>query len=182
MPTRIGANRNARSDLLESRQANAGHKFASAKKITASNPIAMASNLLAMADGLQPKRSRSKHILYARTRTSTVREERPLVVGISHECWKVLVSLALHRVLIEGLSVFSPVLVDSSVLLRVLGSSLSFHWVHLPLLASSRGVWTKGRYKATRHRVRQTKGDFRTSIAFFYEPNFDAVLQLHFIC
>ncbi|CAK8985645.1 Probable 2-oxoglutarate-dependent dioxygenase At3g50210 [Durusdinium trenchii] len=38
-------------------------------------------------------------------------------------------------------------------------------------------VWTKGRYKATRHRVRQTKGDFRTSIAFFYEPNFDAVIR-----
>ena len=25
-----------------------------------------------------------------------------------------------------------------------------------------RGVWTKGRYVATRHRVRQTAGDYRT--------------------
>jgi len=38
-------------------------------------------------------------------------------------------------------------------------------------------VWTKGRYVATRHRVRQTAGDYRTSIAFFYEPNFDAVIH-----
>lgn len=36
-------------------------------------------------------------------------------------------------------------------------------------------VWTNGRYGATPHRVRHTKQDcFRTSIAFFYEPNFDA--------
>lgn len=38
-------------------------------------------------------------------------------------------------------------------------------------------VWTQGRYVATRHRVRQTAGDYRTSIAFFYEPNFDAVIR-----
>eukprot|EP00930_Biecheleria_cincta_P049608 TRINITY_DN34809_c0_g1_i1.p1 TRINITY_DN34809_c0_g1~~TRINITY_DN34809_c0_g1_i1.p1 ORF type:complete len:360 (-),score=44.78 TRINITY_DN34809_c0_g1_i1:411-1490(-) len=37
-------------------------------------------------------------------------------------------------------------------------------------------VWTKGRYVATPHRVRQTRGNFRTSIAFFHEPNFDALI------
>lgn len=31
---------------------------------------------------------------------------------------------------------------------------------------------------ATRHRVRQTRAAYRTSIAFFYEPNFDAVPEL----
>ena len=30
---------------------------------------------------------------------------------------------------------------------------------------------------ATRHRVRQTRAAYRTSIAFFYEPNFDAVIR-----
>ena len=54
----------------------------------------------------------------------------------------------------------------------------SFQRVITPLKETARarrpGVWTKGRYIATRHRVRQTAGDFRTSIAFFYEPNFDA--------
>ncbi|CAJ1448676.1 unnamed protein product [Effrenium voratum] len=38
-------------------------------------------------------------------------------------------------------------------------------------------VWTQGRYVATRHRVRQTAGQFRTSVAFFYEPNLDAVIR-----
>ncbi|CAE7265617.1 2ODD33 [Symbiodinium necroappetens] len=38
-------------------------------------------------------------------------------------------------------------------------------------------VWTKGRYVATRHRVRQTTREFRTSIAYFHEPNFDAEIR-----
>jgi len=39
-------------------------------------------------------------------------------------------------------------------------------------------VWTQRRFVATPHRVRQTRRDrYRTSIAFFFEPNFDAVID-----
>jgi len=38
-------------------------------------------------------------------------------------------------------------------------------------------VWTKGRFAATPHRVRQTRGTYRTSVAFFYEPNYDAIIR-----
>jgi len=38
-------------------------------------------------------------------------------------------------------------------------------------------VWTKGRFAATPHRVRQTQATYRTSIAFFFEPNYDAVIR-----
>jgi len=39
-------------------------------------------------------------------------------------------------------------------------------------------VWTQGRFTATPHRVRHTQpGRYRTSIAFFYEPNYDAVIN-----
>lgn len=107
--------------------------------------------------------------------------------------------------------------------LQLSTASLGNCWTML-----DRGVWTKGRYVATRHRVRQTAGDYRTgcrvpklrqgwdmfekhgdglrsrssdstilgigksiytlelgvaldrtSIAFFYEPNFDAVTCMH---
>ncbi|CAK0789638.1 unnamed protein product, partial [Prorocentrum cordatum] len=39
-------------------------------------------------------------------------------------------------------------------------------------------VWSGRRFKATPHRVRQTQvGCYRTSVAFFFEPNFDAVIR-----
>mmetsp|Transcript_181337 Transcript_181337/g.575491 ORF Transcript_181337/g.575491 Transcript_181337/m.575491 type:complete len:117 (-) Transcript_181337:95-445(-) len=39
-------------------------------------------------------------------------------------------------------------------------------------------VWTQRRFAATPHRVRQTRRDrYRTSVAFFFEPNFDAVIH-----
>lgn len=39
-------------------------------------------------------------------------------------------------------------------------------------------VWTGGELAATPHRVRHTvQGRYRTSIAYFHEPNFDAVIQ-----
>lgn len=39
-------------------------------------------------------------------------------------------------------------------------------------------VWTRRRFSATPHRVRQTTRDkYRTSIPFFFEPNFDAVID-----
>mmetsp|Transcript_51811 Transcript_51811/g.93301 ORF Transcript_51811/g.93301 Transcript_51811/m.93301 type:complete len:424 (-) Transcript_51811:13-1284(-) len=39
-------------------------------------------------------------------------------------------------------------------------------------------VWTGGRYAATPHQVRQTvQGRFRTSVAYFHEPNFDATIS-----
>merc|ERR1712194_670800 len=38
-------------------------------------------------------------------------------------------------------------------------------------------VWTGGRYAATPHRVRHTQRErYRTSVAYFFEPNFDAVI------
>merc|ERR1719401_2919529 len=38
-------------------------------------------------------------------------------------------------------------------------------------------VWTRRRFAATAHRVRQTRGRYRTSVAFFYEPNYDAIIR-----
>lgn len=39
-------------------------------------------------------------------------------------------------------------------------------------------VWTGRRFKANPHRVRHTApGKLRTSVAFFYEPNFDAAIE-----
>jgi len=38
-------------------------------------------------------------------------------------------------------------------------------------------VWTRGRFRATPHRVHQTQASYRTSVAFFHEPNFDAFIQ-----
>eukprot|EP00927_Polykrikos_kofoidii_P072972 TRINITY_DN69058_c0_g1_i1.p1 TRINITY_DN69058_c0_g1~~TRINITY_DN69058_c0_g1_i1.p1 ORF type:complete len:403 (-),score=33.25 TRINITY_DN69058_c0_g1_i1:33-1241(-) len=39
-------------------------------------------------------------------------------------------------------------------------------------------IWSGRRFAATPHRVRQTQQDrFRTSVTYFYEPNFDAVIR-----
>ncbi|CAJ1420817.1 unnamed protein product [Effrenium voratum] len=38
-------------------------------------------------------------------------------------------------------------------------------------------VWTRGRYKPTEHRVRHTSAGFRTSVVYFHDPNFDAVIH-----
>ncbi|ORY87439.1 hypothetical protein BCR35DRAFT_289504 [Leucosporidium creatinivorum] len=38
-------------------------------------------------------------------------------------------------------------------------------------------VWTNGLYKATLHRVIHKGSNYRVSIPFFYEPNFDAVIK-----
>lgn len=39
-------------------------------------------------------------------------------------------------------------------------------------------VWTQGRFAATPHRVRHCRRDrYRTSVAFFFEPNFDAEIH-----
>jgi len=39
-------------------------------------------------------------------------------------------------------------------------------------------VWTRRRFAATPHRVRQTRADrYRTSVAYFFEPNFDAIIH-----
>ncbi|TGZ79551.1 Clavaminate synthase-like protein [Ascodesmis nigricans] len=38
-------------------------------------------------------------------------------------------------------------------------------------------LWTNGLWASTRHRVIHTKSGFRVSIPFFYEPNFDAVVE-----
>ncbi|CAE7895040.1 unnamed protein product [Symbiodinium microadriaticum] len=38
-------------------------------------------------------------------------------------------------------------------------------------------VWTRGHWVATEHRVRHTSANFRTSVVYFHEPNFDAVIR-----
>lgn len=38
-------------------------------------------------------------------------------------------------------------------------------------------VWTKRQYAATPHRVRRPQSNFRTSVGFFFEPNYDAVIS-----
>jgi len=38
-------------------------------------------------------------------------------------------------------------------------------------------IWTKGLYKSTLHRVIHRGDNYRVSIPFFYEPNFDAYIQ-----
>merc|ERR1712007_366332 len=39
-------------------------------------------------------------------------------------------------------------------------------------------LWTGSRFSATPHCVRHTQpGKYRTSVAFFFEPNFDAVIK-----
>ena len=37
--------------------------------------------------------------------------------------------------------------------------------------------WTNGRWKSTRHRVIHRHGEYRVSVPFFYEPNFDCVVK-----
>lgn len=38
-------------------------------------------------------------------------------------------------------------------------------------------IWTKGLYKSTLHRVIHRGSNYRVSIPFFFEPNFDAVIE-----
>jgi isopenicillin N synthase-like dioxygenase len=38
-------------------------------------------------------------------------------------------------------------------------------------------VWTNNMYKSTLHRVIHKAGHYRTSIPFFFEPNFDAMIS-----
>eukprot|EP00252_Welwitschia_mirabilis_P001567 TRINITY_DN11448_c0_g1_i4.p1 TRINITY_DN11448_c0_g1~~TRINITY_DN11448_c0_g1_i4.p1 ORF type:complete len:249 (+),score=46.54 TRINITY_DN11448_c0_g1_i4:213-959(+) len=43
-------------------------------------------------------------------------------------------------------------------------------------------IWTNGRYQPTLHRVVNSSPKYRVSVPFFYEPNFDAVVEPLKLC
>ncbi|KAL2911176.1 hypothetical protein HK105_209363 [Polyrhizophydium stewartii] len=49
-------------------------------------------------------------------------------------------------------------------------------------IVASLQVWTNEIYTSTLHRVIHTKGNFRVSVPFFFEPNFDTVVEPLPIC
>lgn len=43
-------------------------------------------------------------------------------------------------------------------------------------------IWTNGLYQSTLHRVMNDDSKYRVSVPFFYEPNFDALVEPLEIC
>lgn len=43
-------------------------------------------------------------------------------------------------------------------------------------------IWSNGLYKSTLHRVINNSPKYRVSVAFFYEPNFDAAVEPFNFC